>query len=866
MKINEPFCNNGVCSSPVKMEHTYALPSDNEVQTIFIDNQRKRRHESPTSDGTCSTPSCGKNAKRIKEEHLHNIKKDKKTSLTPLLPTNPDAKVECHDCKMDDTVVKPEENGEADMINHVKIENGYDHLPSYENALVKTATTATPQTRKKTEDSGKPSKPSSLPPINKSDAVPLAFYDALICCNCEQYKIMTKSDLILHSKFHKNILPLQDFNQFSILVQKIRYGKGPTTVSPIKGDEEKSPTNVPDASPWSSNSTRPVNIKQTSILQFLKAAPPPTSPSKLPKRSPAKSSATNEKKVPQSPKKWDNRPAAKVVKTLHKDPYPLVHKVQILLRKLKQVTKHKAIPEMLTSFILFVRERHLIWIRRNLQNLPRKQWTENKILKEHWFTNIYRELDRGTAFLKRNLHETVFRSRNLEPIHGPNSIRILKRILLKCFSYRLVNRLDTFLEFGKLPDIGDYQDWVKFLRYKYQLNKEGGEKSIIFTRAHQNNGLERYFETMEYVKSNLSSMAQDLQNAAERRQVKQCFFIIKDVPGAGKFMSWQILCDLLELRQLGDCTDNQWTCLGPGARNGLRRIFREVKEKDELFLTRVLRDLCQAQGTTSAYQVLDLDPPTFLGKEVSLKNIEHALCEYDKYVRFAMGQGVRQRRFNETTSSAHYDKLTQKCPECFKNISICSRRQSAKPKCLKERLCPLCKRLYHDGCTTEEHKEHVSHMCSNREDEGHDGATWICPSCLPFVDLWQKEDYHYEEPASISSRSPKKCVTKSQKTRNAKEEKTNITISSGPPQNKKNIFTIILSDSDDSDYGEEEEEAKQSNQMDVNYENSSTQSEDDMEEGKENVLNKILNGDCSVDLVDETEHNLKDRICALPLF
>ena len=128
MKINEPFCNNGVCSSPVKMEHTYALPSDNEVQTIFIDNQRKRRHESPTSDGTCSTPSCGKNAKRIKEEHLHNIKKDKKTSLTPLLPTNPEAKVECDDCKMDDTVVKPEENGEADTINHVKIENGYDHF------------------------------------------------------------------------------------------------------------------------------------------------------------------------------------------------------------------------------------------------------------------------------------------------------------------------------------------------------------------------------------------------------------------------------------------------------------------------------------------------------------------------------------------------------------------------------------------------------------------------------------------------------------------------------------------------------------------------------------------------------------------
>ena len=194
---------------------------------------------------------------------------------------------------------------------------------------------------------------------------------------------------------------------------------------------------------------------------------------------------------------------------------------------------------------------------------------------------------------------------------GSNHLKILKRILLKCFSYRLVNRLATFLEFGKLPDVGDYEDWVTFLRYKYQL--QGGE-SIIFTRAHQNNGLERYFKTMEFVKSNLSSMAKELQEAAKERSVKKCFFIIKEVPGVGKFMSWQILCDLLELRQLGDCTDNQWTCLGPGARNGLHKIFKEVD--DELQLTRQLRNLCQASGEMSAYEAMDLDAPLLLNKEV----------------------------------------------------------------------------------------------------------------------------------------------------------------------------------------------------------------------------------------------------------
>jgi len=536
------------------------------------------------------------------------------------------------------------------------------------------------------------------------------------------------------------------------------------------------------------------------------------------------------------------------------------------------LTKKKVIPEMLIAFLLFVRERHLIWERRH-NKVYSKNWTQNKILKEHWFTNIYRELDRGTAFLKRNLHETVFRSRKLEPLTGNNHIKILKRILLKCFSYRLVNRLDTFLEFGKLPDVGDYEEWVTFLRYKYQLE---GQESIIFTRAHQNNGLERYFKTMEFVKANLTSMAKELQNAAKERSLETCFFIIKDVPGVGKFMSWQILCDLLELRQLGECTDNQWTCLGPGARNGLRRIFKEDL-KDELSLTRQLRNLCQASGETSAYEAMELDPPLLLGKEVSLKNIEHALCEFDKYVRFAMGQGVRQRRFNSSTSSSHYDKMAQKCPECYSNISIA--KEAAKPNFLKEKNCPLCKRLYHNGCTSKQHKSAMVELF------GTDQSVWICPSCLPMVDCWQKEDYYYEEPSrsSKSKRSPKKKNAGSIKKFITKKHENCILqkdqIIRFEFSTEKHIDTITLSDSDESQDKEisilhknkKRTKLKRYNKRSTgnssNKEIRNISDEEGREQEKENIANELNgDGDDDIEYLDEKERILRDQIRSLPLF
>ena len=93
------------------------------------------------------------------------------------------------------------------------------------------------------------------------------------------------------------------------------------------------------------------------------------------------------------------------------------------------------------------------------------------------------------------------------------------------------------------------------------------------------------------------------------------------------------------------CSENQWTKLGPGAKSGLGRIFGNVTDRSDLTLTRLVRDLARAD---SGFVSLGLDFPALLGDDVSLKNIEHGLCEFDKYWRSVLGQGVRERFFSRT--------------------------------------------------------------------------------------------------------------------------------------------------------------------------------------------------------------------------
>ena len=94
--------------------------------------------------------------------------------------------------------------------------------------------------------------------------------------------------------------------------------------------------------------------------------------------------------------------------------------------------------------------------------------------------------------------------------------------------------------------------------------------------------------------------------------LEDCFKAIREIQYVGPFFAWQITADLMEVKLVTlPCS---WTELGPGAKEGQKQIFTVMD---------------------SVFKGLGIGFKSFLGTKMSLKTVEHALCEFDKYARAA---------------------------------------------------------------------------------------------------------------------------------------------------------------------------------------------------------------------------------------
>lgn len=247
------------------------------------------------------------------------------------------------------------------------------------------------------------------------------------------------------------------------------------------------------------------------------------------------------------------------------------------------------------------------------------------------FCNVYREADRGTIW---------FRSEVEPRLHG-DRLEKLSDLLWYATAYRLLNRLDTFKDYGGLPAMEDKPRWMRFLKERMA----GGHK--IFTGRHLNIGYAKYENALEYSSIHNLGLSQRIASAIYLQQVVKT---LETVPGIGTFFGWQIACDLLESGRLTVSDADRWVHLGPGAWNALKLIYPDVARKDsvewavKLWETQstyttgwAIAELAHMETLiTNAEPVAGLylmQPPPQAPGPMSLKNVEHALCEYARYVR-----------------------------------------------------------------------------------------------------------------------------------------------------------------------------------------------------------------------------------------
>ena len=274
------------------------------------------------------------------------------------------------------------------------------------------------------------------------------------------------------------------------------------------------------------------------------------------------------------------------------------------------------------DFFAWINERHRIYVKRFLlcRDAP---WSDDPIFQNFKFTNVFRELDRGTFALREMCHDW-----------GDD----LGLLVFNICWYRLFN-LDTHA-----TDIG----WVEsFDELAAKMNAKSARREKMFTSAHMTMGKAGEPKVATTLRS-LSRIWDERQIIAEAcssedASLEFLFSWMRQYECIGPFISYEIVSDFRWYPLLEDAPDIlSWANVGPGCKRGLERLgmHPDVRSIQHLYS---IAPLHLAEWVIEHYVLGNANPmwPPF-----EMREIEHSLCEFDKYARVARDEGRCKSRFN----------------------------------------------------------------------------------------------------------------------------------------------------------------------------------------------------------------------------
>lgn len=300
------------------------------------------------------------------------------------------------------------------------------------------------------------------------------------------------------------------------------------------------------------------------------------------------------------------------------------------------------------QFLYWVKERHAIHLRRRAGR-P-KPWTDDEVLQRYFFTNPYRENDKVTVWFRENVRDPlrddprvlmatiIFRWFNLPE----TAIHLMDDTLESCPSH-----IDHWGFNGNLLTHWNADEAF----YRLEQQRRAGKK--IFTGAYMINSpggigkLEAIIDRVGKVwvdrEQLLSFFCVDKNWKGDYLSMEEAHKALSRYEGLGGFMAYEIVCDLRYTYLLENAPDKlTWCNPGPGAIRGLYRVAGEdfpkgnnstspPRPKD--WQERMVRLLNLAR------KKLPQMPP------FEMREIEHSLCEVDKYMRALEGDGRMKRTY-----------------------------------------------------------------------------------------------------------------------------------------------------------------------------------------------------------------------------
>ncbi len=278
----------------------------------------------------------------------------------------------------------------------------------------------------------------------------------------------------------------------------------------------------------------------------------------------------------------------------------------------------------------FAHRRMEIFMRRFKQEPA--PWTQDSILQQYRFTNVFRASDRVSQYLIRNV---IYATQDYsdDGASGYGLTDTVYRVLL----FKLFNLPGTWEYLShKVGQIYWYDgctaDYIKVIAELRADNKRQYNNAYMMQGRKM---LQLGFGSGYKFENHLLALGWMMEhNLVDKLQACQSLLEMYETilaqPYMGKFLAYQYAIDLCYSTHF-NYDENDFVMAGPGAERGLRKIFADLAPTDYANALRWLVDTQEAEQRR-----LGMEPITLFGRKLHLIDVQNVCCEVDKYTRVSL--------------------------------------------------------------------------------------------------------------------------------------------------------------------------------------------------------------------------------------
>jgi hypothetical protein len=302
------------------------------------------------------------------------------------------------------------------------------------------------------------------------------------------------------------------------------------------------------------------------------------------------------------------------------------------------------------DFFRYSRERHNVYLqRRNGDPAP---WTEDPVMNCTSFTNIFRELDRVTIWFRQNIRDRLSNTRHIVP--WTTYFRWFNRITTGEVLVRYLNVQD--------PGCAPFDRSLLEEMIRDEIPKGPWVTGAYMVCSGFGNGdkLTGMLNFCQLFDDWWSTTGQyEFYNDLNEPQLtmQEAHKLLVPRMGLSGFTAYEVVTDLRYTGAIDPRDRNKWAHAGPGATRGGSRVefgepylWSQGNRQHQACLVELMQELLRMSRKVEWWPQNDPDWPRW-----EMRDVEHTLCEFDKYERVRREQGRAKKVFKPSLAGPLLD-------------------------------------------------------------------------------------------------------------------------------------------------------------------------------------------------------------------